>query len=354
MQTFQSLTFLDLQNEAQHAIGGVPDANAPLSRIVNDSLEYLAHCHDWTWRTVITTLDFLAGVGQIPLPADFGELIDLVGFAAKYTAVRPANWRDIVRIRVHGVPDQQILVYHVGAGGQYQVQNPTLGPTVAGATINGGQLAAGTYFVAQTWLGAGGGETANGPEVSVDVGIGQNAITVTPAATPSGAANANVYVGVVTAFEQLAGATPGATPLNVLALPASNAFSVNRSNTTFDPSQVPIRQLEVAPLPSFQLIQALYLTYRRLVPKLVNPTDVPAIPYGMFGLLKVLCRAMAVSSTVQQQGHDWQLFNQMLPAYAAADGNAQGPPGKLIDALQEDDGLYATQPWTSIKTPYDP
>jgi len=89
-------------------------------------------------------------------------------------------------------------------------------------------------------------------------------------------------------------------------------------------------------------------------PSTALSTDVAAVPYGMFGLLKALVRACAYSSTVQQQGHDWQLFNAMLPAYQASDGLAQGGPGKLIDALQEDDGLYATQPWTSIKTPYDP
>jgi len=353
-QAFELLTFQDLQNEAQHAIAGPPDPNAPLSRIVNDALEYLVHCHDWTWRTVISTLDFLTGVGQITLPTDFGQLIDLVGFQAKYTAVKPANWRDIVRVRVHGVPDQQILIYHVGAGGQYQVQNPIAGPTLTAANIGGGVLAAGTYYVAQTWLGAGGGETANGPEVAVTVGAGQNAFTVQPGAAPSGAANANVYVGTVTGKEQLSGSVAGGGTYNVLSLPVSTQPFPNRSNTTFDPTQVPTRLLEVAPLPSIQLSQALYLTYRRLVPKLVNLTDVAAVPYGMFGLLKALVRACAYSSTVQQQGHDWQLFNAMLPAYQASDGLAQGGPGKLIDALQEDDGLYATQPWTSIKTPYDP
>lgn len=347
-----SLTYLDLQNEATHAIGGAPDPNAPLTRVINGALEYLYNSHGWSWRTAISTLDFTAGIGQIALPSDFGELVDLVGFQAKYTAVKPANWRDILRVRVHGVPDQQICIYHVGAGGQYQVANPTSLPTLAMGS--GAGLPNGTYYVRFTWTGNGGGETAGGPENALTLTGSNGVLQVTVPAAPTGAGNANVYVGVNINKEQLAGSVAGGGTLNVTALPLTSAAYFPVANTTFDATQVMQKVLEVAPLPATQLFQALYLTYRRTPPKLVNNTDVPAVPYNFFDLLRTLVRAFAVSSTVQQAGHDWQVFNDQLPLYKAADGMAQGSPGKLIDATMEDDGLYATQPWTSIKSPYDP
>lgn len=354
--TQYSLTYQQLQNQAIHAIGGTPDANAPLAQIVSGAMEYLYNCHPWSWREAITTLSFTAGVGQIPLPADFGELIDLCGLQARYTAVRKAQWIDIARVRVYGLPDAFVCLYAVGAGGQYQVQNPTTGPTLTPITSASGQLVTGTYYVNQTWLGAGGGETAPGPEMAIQLEAPNNAIQVTPAATPSGAGLANIYVSGTSLIETFAGSVAGGSTLEIDALPAQGANPYPVANTTFDPSQVMQKVLELAPTPASNMVQAMYLTYRRLAPVMVNPTDVPAVPYNFFDLLKTLVRAMAVSSTEQQAGHDWQLFNQQLPLYKNADTMAQGEAGGvMIDALSyHDDGIYALRPWLSVKTAYDP
>lgn len=118
---------------------------------------------------------------------------------------------------------------------------------------------------------------------------------------------------------------------------------------------VPRRTLKIAPTPASSVTDALYLTYRRLIPTLVADTDVPAIPYGMFDLLRLLARAMAVSSTTQQSGHDWELFNNQLMDYIHADSLAGGANlGRLSNALESDGGAHALQPWNEVKTAYDP
>jgi hypothetical protein len=231
------LTFAQLKDEARHAIGGEVDSRTSLDRIVNGALEHLCLRHPWSWRQAITTLNFTAGQGQIELPEDYGELIDLVGFGAKFTAVRPAPLQDVVRLRVHAAFSSFVLLYHVGAGSQ---------------------------------------------------------------------------------------ATSSDTPRRVL---------------------------EVAPVPQSDLADALYLSYRRLIPVLSGENDVPAVPYGMFDLLRVLVRACAVSSTIAQAGHDWETFHRKLPDYIAADTAARGHHGHLTDQLQFDDGQYALRPFDRILMP---
>jgi hypothetical protein len=99
----------------------------------------------------------------------------------------------------------------------------------------------------------------------------------------------------------------------------------------------PARQLFIAPIPTVSTANAFYLVYRRLSPKLVNDTDVPAIPHGMAELLRILVRAVAFSGTVQQEGHDWQHFNRVLPDYKALDSRAGGDNlGGMVDQLGDD------------------
>lgn len=121
------------------------------------------------------------------------------------------------------------------------------------------------------------------------------------------------------------------------------------------PADVPGRCLEIAPVPATSQADALYLTYRRLIPQLVNPTDVPAIPYGMFEMLRVLVRAMAVSTEDQKAGHDWELFRAMLPNYIHADSVAGGAvQGQMRNVL---DDFYAegcgVSPHDQIQFPGD-
>lgn len=220
------LTFADLKDEARHAISGDPDSRTSLDRIVNDALEYLVQLHPWSWRTTITTLDFTQDVAQIPLPVDFGELVELIGNQSSNLCVRVAPMATIMRSRVQGLSIGQVLLWALGMA----------------APVN--------------------------------------------AATP------------------------------------------------------PLRVLEVAPTPSSALASALMLTYRRLIPTLVGDTDVPAIPYGFAGVFRTLVRAMAYSSTYQRPGHDWELFNQQIPQYVAADALAQGNhTGRLTSQLDTDWGM---------------
>jgi hypothetical protein len=233
-----ALTFQQLKDEATQAMGGAPDSRTPVDRLVNGALEYFCGIHPWSWRVTITTLSIVSGAGRILLPADFGELVDLVGStAAAMTAIVPRPWPQVMRARVAGIGGNNCFIYHVGL------------------------------------------------DVQTDV------------------------------------------------------------------TAVPRRCLELGPLPSASVADALFLTYRRCVPVLAGATDVPAIPYGMHGLLRTLVRAMAVSNTVQQAGHDWELFNQQLVNYAASDGKAEGQVGQLSNALLDDGGVYPLAPHNSILLP---
>lgn len=236
------LTFAQLKNEAEHAISGTPDARTSTSRLVNGALEYLCSRHPWSWRIAITTLDFTANVNAIPLPADFGELIDLMGQAAQFTAIKKAHPSVVARARIWGLQNNLSMVYYMGQAAQ----------------------------------------------------------TVTTA--------------------------------------------------------VPGRTLEVGPAPASTVAQALTMTYRRLIPELAADNDVPAIPYGMFELLRVLVRAFSFSNTQNAYGHDWELFNAMLPDFIAADTFADGPDdARMIDQLvQDSEGLLPVQAMLSISMPGDP
>ncbi len=120
-----------------------------------------------------------------------------------------------------------------------------------------------------------------------------------------------------------------------------------------DSESVPRRCIEVAPTPAETLADALYLTYRRLLPALDQDNDVPAIPFGMFELLRVLVRAMAVSTEDQQAGHDWELFRSMLPNYIHADSVAGGDEqGPMRDILCDVDP-YPIAPHNEIRFPGD-
>lgn len=117
-------------------------------------------------------------------------------------------------------------------------------------------------------------------------------------------------------------------------------------------------RLEVAPAPTETLADALYLTYRRVLPTLVNANDVAALPYGFHDVLRWLVRAYVSSSENDQVGPDWQIVNNMIPALIAADVRAQGAIGSLCSTLDPDlspgpCGLHFL-PGTEIKMPGDP
>jgi hypothetical protein len=80
--------------------------------------------------------------------------------------------------------------------------------------------------------------------------------------------------------------------------------------------------------------------YRMLAPQLTDDNHIPPVPYGFFNLLKLLVRAHAVSSTLQQEGHDWQLFNAQLPDFIAADTQASGVNRGQMVSLVDRCGLF--------------
>jgi len=101
-------------------------------------------------------------------------------------------------------------------------------------------------------------------------------------------------------------------------------FALNwlAQKTTTD---VPRSVIEVHPIPQSAGPGLFVGTYMRMVPKLVNGTDIPDIPAQYHDLLLVLCRALAVSTEEDRVGSDWELFGRMVQDLAADEGASQGP-----------------------------
>lgn len=111
-------TFLQLKQAVAHALGGDPDARISKGLIVNRAINHLTNAHPWRWRLTTANLSYVASTGDIPLPADFGELVEVRGNAAKYTLVRPITAQQLLDIRTFGVIDSLFLGYMVSGGTQ--------------------------------------------------------------------------------------------------------------------------------------------------------------------------------------------------------------------------------------------
>jgi hypothetical protein len=106
-------TFLELKNAAAHVLGGNPDSRISKGLIVNRAITHLCNAHPWTWRLAIADLNYVASQEWIALPADFGELVKLVGYGSKYTTVRGVSPEEIMGLRIHGITDMMFLGYCV-------------------------------------------------------------------------------------------------------------------------------------------------------------------------------------------------------------------------------------------------
>lgn len=247
-----SYTFLQLKNAAAHAIGGQPDSRISLGIIVNRAVNHLVNYAQWRWRNKLATLDFEEDEGDIPLPADFGEIIQLKGFGAKYTSFRPVSPETLLNLRVHGVPDNLSIGYNIGIG-----------------------------------------------EQSSDFD------------------NAPGYV------------------------------------------------LRIAPVPSDDLEDALYILYRNVMPSFTTDDDsddddekIAAVPGTQQDTLYQLCRAFAVSMEESPGNAEWDLANSFLKRDLAADSRVEEPV--VADAMRNchvDD--YQTEgnffrPHMEIRMPGDP
>lgn len=102
-----------------------------------------------------------------------------------------------------------------------------------------------------------------------------------------------------------------------------------QSGPTVEPTPI----LQLYPTPG-ATPPALIGTYLRQIPKLVNATDLPDIPSAWHELLKIMCRAYAVSQEGQSRGADWQLMLDMLPRYEALDGRSPGYLGKYRGGIR--------------------
>jgi hypothetical protein len=109
-----SYSFATLKNAVRHALGGEPDSRTSAAAIVNRAIDFLCTWHSWTWRTKLTTLDFVADAGEILLPADFGELLELFGYESKYTTCEPVSHRKLLALRVHGPGNGAYLGFLIG------------------------------------------------------------------------------------------------------------------------------------------------------------------------------------------------------------------------------------------------
>lgn len=123
------------------------------------------------------------------------------------------------------------------------------------------------------------------------------------------------------------------------------------------PNIVPPRRLEFAPIFASTVADAFILTYRRQIPTLVGNTDVPAVPYGMFEMLKWLVRGWAKQETLGDGGSDMGMARSMIEDFKAADAIADGPrTAQMVDLIQDEDpdGIYRLAPHNAILMPGDP
>jgi hypothetical protein len=95
-------TFAQLKSAAEHALGGNPDARISKGLIVNRAINHLVNAHSWPWLEVITTLNYVADENTILLPADFGELIRIQGYAARYSAINEVTPDILLNQKTYG------------------------------------------------------------------------------------------------------------------------------------------------------------------------------------------------------------------------------------------------------------
>jgi hypothetical protein len=135
-------TFLQLKNAAAHALGGNPDSRISKGLIVNRAINHLVNAHPWPWLVKLANLSFTADQNYITLPADFGEVIQIQGNAARFSTIRPLQPEDFLHQRSFGVADTLYLGYYVQiaepasatAAPLYQMQiAPTPSATLADA-----------------------------------------------------------------------------------------------------------------------------------------------------------------------------------------------------------------------------
>jgi len=105
-----SYTYTQLQATVKHALGATPTTNITPGEIVNNAIKFLAGLNSWSWRRRLITLNATADQNYIALPANFNQLISLVGFLG--LRVVPASIEEIQTYRYQSTTNSAGVLYY--------------------------------------------------------------------------------------------------------------------------------------------------------------------------------------------------------------------------------------------------
>ncbi len=274
--------FQGLQRAVTHVLAGTANANSPATEIVNRALNMLVKVRPWRWRQKAMSLSF--------------------------TSLTPSSL-----VRASNVVTATVAGHGLTSGASIRVTGST-GTTNAfdGSFTVVSIVDANTFTYAQ----AGANETATAP----------GTIILGYCVLPADFSAMIALKSAVNSFREVR-----ATSLDDLLERRQFAYGANyetwyalsylgQTSLTTEPTAI----LELFPVPVSAVVGALQGFYYRRVPNLNNATDLPDIPGEFHELLRVLCRALALSTEEDQLGTDWQLYQRMLAEFDADDGAAQG------------------------------
>lgn len=98
-----ALTLTKLRNRIKLALGGVVSSNIDQDDIINEAGRQLVIMHDWKWlERPPASLNFTLNTAYVPLPADFGELIELQYNADALNLFTLGSFADVAKLRTSG------------------------------------------------------------------------------------------------------------------------------------------------------------------------------------------------------------------------------------------------------------
>lgn len=280
------------------AISGVTtdfDTGNAAVDLVNDSVQFLAGEHDWSWT-------------RRPLILDFATV-------AITTIVRTSNVLTITKT-THGLlaGDYIRITGSTSADGQYYVASVTSANvfTCNQAGDDESLATAGSYIKGFVALPA---------DFHGLVTLERNAMIRSARAvsmqriTQYRSANGTYIVGPVGCF-----------------------YAVRASPQSATTSAGTLR-LELFPTPTEAETAALAGEYKRAIPTLAAGSDIPDIGPGgpIHACLRTLVRAMAISTEEERAGEDWRRYERMLETCKARDGDAQANLGQIEGGVGEQD-----------------
>jgi hypothetical protein len=272
-------TLVELENAVKHALHGTPNSKAPATQIVNRSLTYLTKIHPWRWRT---------------------KNLHLGISATAITSMARSSNIVTVNQTAHG--------YSVGSY-----------ISIVGATtsFNGQFIVASTPTVDQfTFAQDEDDESAATPGSTIPgfVQLPADFSSIIAIKAPPGSQINTVSCAFSELFERRQNSNEDSRTIY---------YALNWLQQT-SVSGLPRAVLEIHPIPQSASASLLTGSYMRIIPTLVNSTDVPDVPSEFHSILMVLCRAMAVSGEEDKIGTDWEIFANMVKPFMADDGASQG------------------------------